>query len=646
MSNKNVLAGRYELLEKIGDGGMAIVYKAKDRLLKRFIAVKILKPEFVKDVKFIENFKRESHAAASLSHPNIVSIYDVGQEGPINYIVMELVTGEPLSDFIRERAPLDYKLAMNITKQIAHGLSAAHRNGIVHRDVKPHNILLTEDGIAKITDFGIAKAVSNTTIVDNSKENVMGSVHYFSPEQAKGKNVDAKSDIYSLGIVLFEMLTGKVPFDGDNPVTVALMQINEKMIRPSLLNDKIPPALENIILKATDKVPSNRFASAEEMIKAIDNVGVVNNVMGNDVYNSSIADSYGDDYDSDFTAKDYDDEDKVKVKKKKKPKKKPAKPKDDQGMGKKKKIIIGVAAIAILALIGAFVFGNSDKKDIEVPSFIEMTLEEAQAEAGELGLEVKVDEYRFSDEYEQDQIMGQDPEEGTMVAEGEVIHVDISKGTETGEAPSLIGKSEDEAKRIIKEYGFTVGSIVETEGSEEKGTVLEQDPGAGTILNQGDTINLVVSDGKAKEMGVVPNLIGMSKDAAKKALENEGFELGSVTEGVSSSYRDGEVMWQEYNSGTKLELGEAVNIKISRSKSSKIAIKVPFAEAANEVFYMSVAITDENGTRITPKEECHKSDNSKTIYVEGTGSGDVKVYFDDVEVMSLKVNFATGNVGE
>lgn len=201
MSSK-VLAGRYELIEKIGDGGMAIVYKAKDRLLNRSVAVKILKPEYLNDEKFINNFRKESHAAASLSHPNIVSIYDVGREGNINYIVMELVDGKPLSQIIRERAPLDYKLVVNYAKQIASGLAAAHKHGIIHRDVKPHNILINEDGIAKIADFGIAKAISTTTIVDGTNETIMGSVHYFSPEQARGGYVDEKSDIYSLGIVM------------------------------------------------------------------------------------------------------------------------------------------------------------------------------------------------------------------------------------------------------------------------------------------------------------------------------------------------------------------------------------------------------------------------------------------------------------
>lgn len=220
MSNR-LLVGRYELIEKIGEGGMAIVYKAKDRLLNRYVAIKILRPEFVKDEKFIENFRKESQAAAGLSHPNIVNVYDVGQEGNIHFIVMELIDGKSLSQVIEEEGRLDYKEAISITKQVASALSLAHKNQIIHRDVKPHNILITSSGTAKLADFGIAMAVSKESIAEG-KEKIMGSVHYFSPEQARGAYVDERSDIYSLGIVLYEMLTGKVPFDGDNPISIAL----------------------------------------------------------------------------------------------------------------------------------------------------------------------------------------------------------------------------------------------------------------------------------------------------------------------------------------------------------------------------------------------------------------------------------------
>lgn len=625
MSERNVLAGRYELIEKIGDGGMAIVYKAKDRLLKRFIAVKILKPEFVQDIKFVENFRKESHAAASLSHPNIVSIYDVGQEGNINYIVMELVSGKTLNELIKEEAPMDYRKAADIAKQVAAGLSAAHKKGIVHRDVKPHNILMTEDGIAKITDFGIAKAVTNTTIVDSGKDNVMGSVHYFSPEQAKGANVDEKSDIYSLGIVLYEMLTGKVPFDGDNPVTIALMQINEPVTPPSVFNHNVPPGLERIVMKAVEKQPKNRFDSADEMIDALDKMEVVNRVVGDSIYDGAeeLNEAY-DNYDNYDTYSFGREELNKEAGRNKKSK--------GKGSKNKKKIAIIAAAVivALAALVGiGFATGLFDKKDIEVPDFRGMTIEEAEDKAEDLGIEVKIGKYEFSTEYEQDQIMDQDPNHGEMVAKGDTVTVDISKGGERGVIPNLIGKSEEDAKKMIEDYGFELGTVKEKESHEEKGTVIEQDPSAGSEGKQGDTINITISDGNGKEMGEVPYVLGMSEDEARAAIEEAGFKVGDVSEGVSSAYDNGQVMWQEYNGGTSLEKGTAINIKISGGQTSTITREIPFDWAENEVFYMTITISDDNGTRnVVSNMQCHKSDGYYTLTVEGKGKGTITVVFD------------------
>ena len=283
--SSRLLSGRYELLEKIGDGGMAVVYKGKDKLLNRFIAIKILRPEFTKDATFVENFKRESQAAAGLTHPNIVGVYDVGREGNINYIVMELIEGRTLNDIIEDEAPMDYKKVIDISKQVASALRVAHKNKIIHRDVKPHNIMITNDGIVKLADFGIARAVNDATLSTGSK--IVGSVHYFSPEQARGNYVDERSDIYSLGIVMYEMLTGKVPFDGENPVTVALKHINEEIVPPSELVDGIPPALERCVMKATSKYQTNRYSSAEELIEELDNISFVTDVVGNSVFTSS-----------------------------------------------------------------------------------------------------------------------------------------------------------------------------------------------------------------------------------------------------------------------------------------------------------------------------------------------------------------------
>lgn len=638
MSERNVLAGRYELIEKIGDGGMAIVYKAKDRLLKRFIAVKILKPEFVQDIKFVENFRKESHAAASLSHPNIVSIYDVGQEGNINYIVMELVSGKTLNELIKEEAPMDYRKAADIAKQVAAGLSAAHKKGIVHRDVKPHNILMTEDGIAKITDFGIAKAVTNTTIVDSGKDNVMGSVHYFSPEQAKGANVDEKSDIYSLGIVLYEMLTGKVPFDGDNPVTIALMQINEPVTPPSVFNHNVPPGLERIVMKAVEKQPKNRFDSADEMIDALDKMEVVNRVVGDSIYDGAeeLNEAY-DNYDNYDTYSFGREELNKEAGRNKKSK--------GKGSKNKKKIAIIAAAVivALAALVGiGFATGLFDKKDIEVPDFRGMTIEEAEDKAEDLGIEVKIGKYEFSTEYEQDQIMDQDPNHGEMVAKGDTVTVDISKGGERGVIPNLIGKSEEDAKKMIEDYGFELGTVKEKESHEEKGTVIEQDPSAGSEGKQGDTINITISDGSGKEMGEVPYVLGMSEDEARAAIEEAGFKVGDVSEGVSSAYDNGKVMWQEYNSGTSLEKGTVIDIKISGGQTSTQMIEIPLDQAENDTVNVTVAVVDESGTVVSQdKFVAYKEWGSVEREVTGSGKCKVKVYFDNMDnpVLEQTINF-------
>lgn len=628
MSERNVLAGRYELIEKIGDGGMAIVYKAKDRLLKRFIAVKILKPEFVQDIKFVENFRKESHAAASLSHPNIVSIYDVGQEGNINYIVMELVSGKTLNELIKEEAPMDYRKAADIAKQVAAGLSAAHKKGIVHRDVKPHNILMTEDGIAKITDFGIAKAVTNTTIVDSGKDNVMGSVHYFSPEQAKGANVDEKSDIYSLGIVLYEMLTGKVPFDGDNPVTIALMQINEPVTPPSVFNHNVPPGLERIVMKAVEKQPKNRFDSADEMIDALDKMEVVNRVVGDSIYDGAeelneAYDSY-DNYDTYSFGREELNKEAGRNKKSK-----------GKGSKNKKKIAIIAAAVivALAALVGiGFATGLFDKKDIEVPDFRGMTIEEAEDKAEDLGIEVKIGKYEFSTEYEQDQIMDQDPNHGEMVAKGDTVTVDISKGGERGVIPNLIGKSEEDAKKMIEDYGFELGTVKEKESHEEKGTVIEQDPSAGSEGKQGDTINITISDGSGKEMGEVPYVLGMSEDEARAAIEEAGFKVGDVSEGVSSAYDNGQVMWQEYDAGTSVEKGTAIDIRISGGQTSTKTIDVPLSQAKNDTTTLTIVVTDESGNVIWRDTVSNVDSSDKysnyPVNVIGKGRCTVKIYFD------------------
>lgn len=568
MSNK-VLAGRYELFERIGEGGMSVVYKAKDKLLNRFVAIKILKPEFINDHKFIDSFRRESQAAASLSHPNIVNIYDVGREGNIHYIVMELIEGKTLSDYIKEQGPMSYPKVIALSKQIAAALSFAHKNHIIHRDVKPHNVMITPNGTAKITDFGIAKAVNAATIVDNT-DGIIGSVHYFSPEQARGGYVDEKSDIYSLGIVMYEMLTGKVPFDGDNPVNIALMHINGEMVPPSKIVDGVPPALEHIIMKCTDKYPVNRFASADELIEALNNLEFVGSVVGNSVLMGSgekgpIAET---DYDD---GEDYDDE-------------KSKKRKDKKPMDKKKKIIIIVAAaVAVIAIgvIVAFATGLIGGKEIEAPNFTNMTLKEAKEAAEEYDLKIREGDEVISEDVEKGRIVSQDPAAGETIKTGGTITVNISIGLGDGSVPDVVGMDEDDAKEALEAAGFEVGKVTTDESDEDEGTVISQSPEGGKEAEKGTAVDIVVSDG-SKAQAVVPYLIGRTIGEAQTALSNAGLSMGSISYEYSSTYAEGEVMWQQYDANARLDKGSTVRVRVSRGPEPQQSVNKPLDDPEDE----------------------------------------------------------------
>jgi len=625
MSSK-IIAGRYELLEKIGDGGMAVVYKAKCRLLNRYVAVKILKPEFINDAKFLENFRKESHAAASLSHPNIVNVYDVGKEGNINFIVMELVNGQPLSELIKEEAPMDYKRVVELTRQIAAGLSVAHKHNIIHRDVKPHNILITEDGVAKITDFGIAKAVKSTTIVDQTAEAIMGSVHYFSPEQARGGYVDEKSDIYSLGIVMYEMLTGQVPFDGENPVNVALKHINEEMVPPSRLVSGIPPRIEQIVMKAASKLPTARFSTADEMIKELDNIEFVSRIVGTGGVNG------------------WDTRD-VKPVQPEKDGKTPDTNDRSAQIGKKKKMIMLISGIAILLIAGfvaaGFATGILGSKSVEVPDVRGMTLEEATAELEKAGFAVTEGDLVFSSKYEIGEVVSTDPEPGSMAKENSAVEVNICKGAEAGTVPDLIDKTLADAKIVIERYGFKLGNVETKVSSEPKDTVIEQDPKGGAETTPGDYINIVVSDGTGKEEVEVPYLIGKDLEVAKQLITDAGFKVGEITYGVSTEYDLNQVTKQQYEAGAMLAKGSTIDVKVAGgSGTSIISLDISYADAKQEVFYLTVVVEDDSGTRtVISGEERHKSDGEGTIEVEGLGNGTITIIFDDKVVMTKSVVF-------
>lgn len=543
-----LLAGRYELLEKIGDGGMAVVYKARCRLLNRFVAIKILKPEFAKNPDIIESFRRESQAAAGLSHPNIVGIFDVGREGNLHYIVMELIEGQTLSKMIEKEGPIEYHKVIDITKQIASGLSYAHKHHIIHRDIKPHNILMTPDGVAKIADFGIAKAMSES-IDDDSEEMVMGSVHYFSPEQARGGYVDEKSDIYSLGIVMYEMLTGRVPFDAETPVQVALMHINEQMIPPSRYVPTIPPRLEAIILKATAKVQVSRYANVDEIIKELDKIELISAVVGEEAVAPEIRKT-------DRTALD-------KQKKEAPAEKKKRNKKNSEG-NSRKYIIIGAVLLAAVAVIASiFIFGGGKGK-VVVPDLRGYTYEEAEQELESLGLEIEKGNEVFSDEYDEGQIVSQSPKPDMEVKKGKSIRVNISKGSGMETVPNVIGMTESQAREALEAKGFQLGRVTEEESSQVAGTVVRQSPVSGTEAESGSAVDIVIAKEVQKQEVAMPGLLGKSLASAQAAIENAGLTVGNVTYAYSSDYPEGQVMEQQYGSGTSLEKGTSVSIVISK----------------------------------------------------------------------------------
>ncbi|QAT43189.1 Stk1 family PASTA domain-containing Ser/Thr kinase [Aminipila luticellarii] len=642
-----VLAGRYELLEQIGEGGMAVVYKSRDKLLNRYVAIKILKPEFTKDLKLVDSFKKESQAAASLVHPNIVGVYDVGREGNINYIVMELVEGKILSDIIKEEGPLDYKRAINIGQQIAAGLSCAHKNHIIHKDVKPHNVLVTNDGVAKITDFGIAKFVDNATIVGNA-DTVMGSVHYFSPEQARGGYVDEKSDIYSLGIVMYEMVTGKVPFDGDNPVTVALMHMNNEMVPPSQIVSGIPPVLEQIIMKATDKIQVNRFKSADEMMEALKNVDLISSIVGDSVY---LHRGNGGNSRPNNPLEKVEDREII-----------PAEG-EIVDMGKKNKngkkkvrlnkvkitaiVIALICAIPVSGLIYHLI--SSSGGEITVPDLSGKTVTEATEELEKLGLNLEEGDKVYDSEYDEGQIVSQDPDADSKVKKGKVVTVSISKGAKEGTVPNIVGKSYDDAVYLIKKYGYEVGDVTIGESDLPKDTVITQTPEAGDEVKPGRSIDFVVSAGEDESKVTMPKLLGLTLEKAKEELKEAGLTVGATDEGTSDVYSAGQIMWQQIGAGESVEKGASVNLKISSGTEASgpktVALNIDFSDAKNLVFFLTVTVSDESGTRnIFTRDQRLKEQGSEELSLTGTGQGTVTVLFDNEVALKKNVNFNTGEI--
>ena len=634
-----IIGNRYEVLEKIGIGGMATVYKAKDNILKRNVAVKVLRDEFTTDEEFIKRFNTEAQAAASLTHPNIVSIYDVGHEDNLYFIVMELIQGKTLKQIITEDGVLPWKWSINIAIQIASALEIAHKNNIVHRDIKPHNIIITEDGVAKVTDFGIAKAVSNSTIT--AFGTTIGSVHYFSPEHARGGYTDAKSDTYSLGVVMYEMMTGRVPFDADTPVSIALKHMQEKPVEPIKLNPSIPYAVNKIIMKAMQKEVALRYSSATEMLKDLN--AALKNPDGNTVMpDQNIENSYTQRIPTIQGGEEMNQKEK----------------KVNAFFKKHKKAIMIAIIVLIVILIPVIGFYGTQAilnvgraKDVKLPNLVGKTIEEAEQELNKSKLKIEKKE-EFNSEIEAGKIISQNPPfiENYTVKENSTVEVVVSKGTEMTKVPKIIGMEYEEAEEEIKKYNLQAEKIDKVSKTVEKGIVIEQEPAENTEIKAGEKVKIYVSCGNGLKQIVTQYVIGKTEKDAKELLTKDGLEVEVVNE-EDTTKENGIVLKQSIEAGKTVDEGTKIIItvnKIAEIKTGKIDINlksitggIKLDAEGNEInpeATVTVKVTSA-GKEETVYNEKHRKDTSTIIFdVKGVGTITIKVYVDDVLKRQTQMN--------
>ena len=591
-----MLSGRYEVLKRVGSGGMADVYMAKDHKLNRNVAVKVLKSEYVEDEKFLKKFETEAQAVARLSHPNIVNIYDVGIEDGINYIVMELAEGITLKEYIRKKGYLSPKETVEISTQIASAISHAHKNHIIHRDIKPQNILVSDTGIIKVTDFGIAKATSSNTVT--STATAMGSVHYISPEQAKGRFCDEKSDIYSLGITMYEMVTGHVPFDHENGVTIALMHLQNEITPPSQIRDGIPDSLEKIILKCTMKKPEERYQTADDLIADLRLVfedtsgGYVGVVPAIDDSPTIMIDQNELTQRINTPKKDQKIQQEEPLKDEEQNAYLDEDDEEESGMNSKieKLVIVLAAVVGAIILISIIVFvvkssgvfksgksttttsigttaesNDTESKKYTVDNYIGMSLSAAR-EKIDGKFKIKVEE-EYSADYAKDLVIRQDPESDTELEEGKTLTLVVSKGTRTEDkvsVPEVVGKRESSAKSELEAAGLKVSVKTKYSTDVAKGKVIFQSPGSGNQVTKNSTVVITVSQGEKPETMVrVPNLRYFKESEARSELKNSNLVLGSVLTEYSDSVEKGLVIRQTVSSGSKVKEGTAVGIYVS-----------------------------------------------------------------------------------
>lgn len=642
------LGNRYDMLEKIGTGGMATVYKAKDTLLNRYVAIKILRESLEDEKNVVTNFIKEAQSSASLVHNNIVSVYDVGEENGLNYMVMEYVDGITLKEYIKTRGALPWQEACDFAIQIGQGINEAHSINIIHRDIKPQNILMTKDKILKVTDFGIARAVAGeTTVVGGS---ALGSVHYISPEQARGGFTDARSDIYSLGIVLYEMLTGKVPFDGDTAVSVALMHLEKDPVNVKCVNLDIPTDLAYVTMKAISKEQHARYQNVQEFVDDLHAVLADEPLPSREeMYRKTLQDNDEvvtdeDDYSiDDIDVPDIsvpDDEEieelpaRGRTKRKTEVKKKSRKQKKEDRIA----VVLAISTVVVVALLAlAVYFGLNMSKESIVPDFSNMTIEEATAEAQKSGLKIADEiEYSLSDTVAENCVISQDPAPKKVVKKNSEIKLVVSIGSSGGNiaAPDVVNKQFDKAVEEILNAGLNYTVKEEESKDVPAGYVIRQTPLAGTKLNKDDIINLHVSKGNTGESTQatptgervsVPSIIGLGRDQAEATLKANGLSLGNVSRKASSA-PEGTVISQSPELGKNALKGSFVSIVLSRGEeNTQTGENAPTAAPENPSGNNNGGQSNTNNSTGTSGSENGSSDNGGSANKTSTRTFTVKI---------------------
>ena len=642
-----ILGGRYEILEEIGKGGMAHVYKAHCRLLNRTVAVKVLRGDLEGGDEFIERFNTEAQSAAGLTHPNIVSIYDVGEDKGCHYIVMEYIDGITLKEYIKKKGKIPCREAAYIAEQICAALEAAHEKNIVHRDIKPHNIMITSDNRVKVTDFGIARASTNATM--QVGDSILGSVHYISPEQARGGYVDCKSDIYSLGIVLYEMLTGKVPFESDSPVAVAMKHLEERPVPPCEIDPEIPAELQEIVMKAISKETRNRYQTITSMKSDLE--AIMPRLPGDDeerVPQETEPAEQEPQSDEAVPAEEADDEDY-----------------DDDGGEEKPKgvgnMIFAAVLIAFLLVGGVSlgitwvlypdlpIFSLFNNKDVEVPNFVGMNYDLAKQKAGQLGLTLEVGD-RVNSAEDIDNVVEQKTAEGRKVKKGEVIVVYLSDGPGEIDFDEYIGMKADKAEEKLKAKGYKITTEEKSDTEIAEGCVIR-------IKQKGSKLTVYVSKGYEDMEVIVPYLVGKKIDAAQQLLLKNTLKMGKVEYVESDIYEPGTVINQSIASGESVKAKTEVNVKVAGKVSDKnegkteppvqttrtktISIDLPTDRASVAVRVVSKPADGSSAEKEVFSATLNpQKDPQVVLKVKGSTKNEFSIYFDGVLVSSKVVDFS------